>query len=85
MPLVRLSTTAEILMGQFIFGLLAGIIVGLVMEWVIDWTGLLPKKPGTKNTTPKATSRTANTSATRQKKGEPGASSSISNPDINGE
>lgn len=31
-------------MGQFAFGLLAGIIVGLVMEWVIDWTGLLPRK-----------------------------------------
>jgi hypothetical protein len=31
-------------MGQFAFGLLAGIIVGLVMEWVIDWTGLLPKR-----------------------------------------
>ncbi len=30
-------------MGQFIFGLFAGIIVGLVMEWVIDWAGLIPK------------------------------------------
>ena len=31
-------------MGQFLFGLAAGIIVGLVMEWVIDWTGLLPAR-----------------------------------------
>jgi len=31
-------------MGQFVFGLLAGIIVGLVMEWVIDWTGLFPNR-----------------------------------------
>ena len=31
-------------MGQFLFGLAAGIVVGLVMEWIIDWTGLLPSK-----------------------------------------
>lgn len=88
MPLVRSSSTAEIMMGQFFFGLLAGIIVGLVMEWVIDWTGLLPKKPGTKTATPKAASRTTNNSVPRQKKVEPGASgtsSSISNPDSSGE
>ena len=38
------------MMGQFIFGLFAGIVVGLVMEWVIDWTGLLPKGVMTKRT-----------------------------------
>jgi hypothetical protein len=31
-------------MGQFAFGLLAGVVVGLVMEWVIDWAGLMPNK-----------------------------------------
>lgn len=40
-------------MGQFVFGLLAGIVVGLVMEWIIDWTGLLPKASTSKQTSPK--------------------------------
>ena len=51
---LRLPATAELMMAQFIFGLLAGIIVGLVMEWVIDWTGLFPNRSNDKKDSAKA-------------------------------
>lgn len=52
-------------MGQFIFGLFAGIVVGLVMEWVIDWTGLLPKGTMAKRM-PKKREKTMETPSTTQ-------------------
>lgn len=45
-------------MGQFVFGLLAGVTVGLVMEWVIDWAGLFPGRSVDKTSTNKATLKT---------------------------
>lgn len=53
------------MMGQFIFGLFAGIIVGLVMEWVIDWAGLIPKGAMVKRM-PKKREQTAETPSATQ-------------------
>ena len=62
-------------MGQFLFGLAAGVIVGLVMEWVIDWAGLLPARPAQRQTQ----------AAARKDAGAGGASVSASSPLSNAE
>ena len=73
-------------MGQFIFGLSAGIVVGLVMEWVIDWTGLLPKRSVSKGNAQKSVPSMATSDANRvEEPARTEAASSPSNPEINEE
>lgn len=72
-------------MGQFLFGLFAGIVVGLVMEWVIDWTGLLPKRSTPKPVSQKATQSVAASSKRVDDQSVTTTASSPNNADASGE
>ena len=72
-------------MGQFLFGLFAGIVVGLVMEWVIDWTGLLPKRSASKPVSQKRTQVVAASSKRVDDEIATATASSLNNADASGE
>jgi hypothetical protein len=84
---MRPPTTVEHKMGQFAFGLIAGIIVGLVMEWVIDWTGLLPQRSVGKRTPPKAgqSSATASAAERLEERSSTSTATSSTSTDASGE
>ena len=72
-------------MGQFLFGLFAGIVVGLVMEWVIDWTGLLPKRSTSKPVTSKPAQVVAVSNKRVDDQSTTAPASSLNNADASGD